>query len=122
MDERFKNLLIAKLQAIRPDAMQRVSDVEMQEIMSRNWENEIRNEFDGTANTWTIRQPLRLIDMNQLDPNNGFPTFSITSAEVAEIFRPSMEKIHTLVARQIEAATRKDGAPPKVRLASQMPL
>lgn len=96
--------------------MQRVSDVEMQEMMSRNWENEIRNEFDGAANTWTIRQPFSLIDASQLNPNSGYPTFTITSAEVAEVFRPSMEKIHMLVDRQIGAANKKEGTVLKVSI------
>lgn len=119
MDERFKKLLIRKLKAIRQDAMTRVSEEEMQEIMSRNWENEIRSEFSGAANTWTIHQPYSLIDASQLDLNSGFPKFSITSAEVEEVFKPSMEKIYSLVDRQISAANKKQGASPKVRIAFQ---
>lgn len=117
MDERFKKLLIRKLKAIRQDAMSHVSDEEMQEMMSRNWENEIRSEFNGAANSWTIHQPYSLINASQLNPNSGFPTFTITSAEVEEVFKPSMEKIHLLVDRQIGAAIKKQGAPPKVSIA-----
>lgn len=116
VEERFKKLLIRKLKAIRQDAMSHVSDKEMLEMMSRNWENEIRSEFNGAANTWTIHQPYSLINASQLDPNSGFPTFTITSAEVEEVFKPSMEKIHSLVDRQIGAASKKQGAPPKVSI------
>lgn len=116
MDERFKSLLIRKLQEISEDAMARVSDEEIQKIMSQNWENEIRSQFSGAARTWTVHVPYSLIDVDLLDPNHGYPTFTITSAEVEEVFRPIVKKIYSLVNRQIEAAVNKEGRAPKVRI------
>lgn len=115
MDERFRALLMRKLQEVSEDAVARVSEQEIQEMMSRNWEDEIRSQFSGAAKTWTIRLPYSLIDADLLDPNSGYPKFTITSAEVEEVFRPIVKKIHSLVNRQIEAAVKKEGRAPKVR-------
>ncbi|KAK7721306.1 hypothetical protein SLS64_001602 [Diaporthe eres] len=113
VDERFKALLTSKLQEVSEDAVTRVSGEEIREMMSRNWEDEIRSQFTGAAKTWTIRLPLSLIDADKLDPNSGWPKFTITSAEVEEVFRPIVEKIYSLVNRQIEAAVKKQGRAPK---------
>lgn len=99
--------------------MARVSDEEIQKIMSQNWENEIRNQFSGAAKTWTVHVPYNLIDANLLNPNHGHPTFTITSAEVEEVFRPIVKKIYSLVNRQIEAAVKKEGRAPKVSITSR---
>lgn len=119
VDERFKALVIRKLQEISEDAMARVSDGQIQTIMSQNWENEIRSQFSGAAKTWTIHVPYSLIDADLLDPNHGHPTFTITSAEIEEVFRPIVKKIYSLVNRQIEAAVKKEGRAPKVRITSR---
>lgn len=114
MEERFKELAVKKLEEISEDAMMRVSDQEMQDIMSRDWEK-IRNQVSGAVKTWTIRYPFSLIDRERLDPNRSWPTFTITYEEVKEVFRPIVERILSLVNSQIEAAVKKDGNPPKVR-------
>lgn len=107
---------MSKLQEVSEDAVARVSEEEIQEIMSRNWEDEIRSQFSGAAKTWTIRLPYSLIDVGHLDPNSGYPKFTITSAEVAEVFEPIVKKIYSLVNRQIEAAVKKEGRAPKVMM------
>lgn len=115
MEERFKDLLFSKLQGISPDARARIAEDELQEILSRNWEAEIRNEFSGAAKTWTIRVPYSLIDAGRLDPNSGYPKFTVSSAEIEEVFRPIVEKVYSLVNRQIESVIKKEGRAPKVR-------
>lgn len=107
---------MSKLQEVSEDAMARVSEEEIQEMMSRNWEDEIRSQFSGAVKTWTIRLPYSLIDADLLDPNSGYPKFTITSAEVEEVFRPIVKKIYSLVNRQIEAAVKKEGRAPKVMI------
>lgn len=114
VEERFRELVVKKLIEISADAMKRVTDEEMQEIMTRDWEEKIRNQFNGAARTWTIRYPFSLIDRDRLDPNRGYPTFTITSEEVGEVFRPSVERIEWLVNCQIGAAVEKNGNLPKV--------
>lgn len=111
---------MSKLQEVSADAIARVSEEEIQEMMSRNWEDEIRSQFSGAAKTWTIRLPYSLIDAGQLDPNSGHPKFTITSAEVEEVFKPIVEKVYSLVNRQIEAAVKKEGRAPKVTLKCRM--
>lgn len=113
---------MSKLQEISEDAIARISEEEIQEMMTRNWEDEIRDQFSGAAKTWTIRLPYSLIDPDQLDPNSGYPKFTITSAEVEEVFKPIVEKIYSLVNRQIEAAVKKEGRAPKVMINCQMCL
>ncbi|KAL1876468.1 hypothetical protein Daus18300_002712 [Diaporthe australafricana] len=108
VDERFKDLLVKKLIEISADAMDRVTDEEMQEMMSRNWEDEIRSQFKGAPKTWTIRHPISLINPSRLDHNGGFPTFTVTSDEVEEVFKSSVEKIWSLVREQIEATAQND--------------
>lgn len=115
MEERFKELVVQRLKEISEDAMARVSVQEMQEIMTREWEEKIRNQFSGAAKTWTIRYPFSLIDIGRLDPNRSYPTFTITSDEVKEVFRLSVEKILSLVNSQIGAAVKKDSNRPKVK-------
>lgn len=95
--------------------MERVTEQEMQDIMTRHWEDEIRNQFNGAHGTWTIRYPFSLLNAVRLDPNRGYPTFTITSDEVEEVFRPIVEQIELLVNGQIEAAVKKDGNDPEVR-------
>lgn len=119
MDERFKDLLVRKLKDISADAMDRVTELQMTEMMSTHWENQIRSQFNGAPKTWTIRHPYSLIDYVRLDHNSGFPTFTITCDEVDEVFRPSVEKIHSLVNGQIEATVHRDKEErslPKVRI------
>lgn len=116
VDERFKALLTSKLQEVSEDAMARVSDKEIQDMMSQDWERQIRSQFSGAAKTWTIRLPLSLIDADLLRHNSGYPMIIITSAEVEEVFRPIVEKIYLLVNRQIEAAVKKQGRAPKVKI------
>lgn len=113
---------MSKLSEASDDATARVTEEEIQEMMSRNWEDEIRNQFSGAARTWTIRLPYSLIDADRLDSSSGYPTFTITSAEVEEVFRPILKKIYSLVNRQIEAAVKKEGRAPKVRITLQIRL
>lgn len=107
---------MSKLEEVSEDAMALVSEEEIQEMMSRNWENEIRNQFTGAAKTWTIRLPYSLINPGNLDPGSGYPKFIITSAEVEEVFRPVFQNIYSLVNRQIQAAIKKEGKAPKVSI------
>lgn len=120
LDDGFKALLHRKLQDISPEAMEDVTEEEIQEIMSRNWENEIRSQFTGADKTWTIRVPYSLIDADVLDHTNGYPTFRISSVEIEEVFRPIMEKIYSLVNRQIQAVIKKKGRAPKVRATTRV--
>lgn len=115
VEERFEELLMRKIQEISPDAMEHDIKEAIKNMMSQTWEGQIRRQFSGAAKTWTIRLPLSLIDADQLGPNSGYPTIIITSAEVEEVFRPIVEKIYSLVNRQIEAAVKKEGRAPKVK-------
>lgn len=108
-------LVVKKLKEISEDAMERVTEQELREILTRDWEEKIRNQFNGAAKSWTVRYPFSLIDRDRLDPRRGYPTFTITSDEVKEVFEPSVEKIRSLVNSQIEAADKKDGKLPEVR-------
>jgi hypothetical protein len=117
--EHFKELVVQKLEEKVEGAMQHVTPREMQEIMNGNWEEEIRNQFSGAGKTWTIRLPYSLTDVSRPDPNRGYPTITITSEEVAEVFKPSVEKIESLVKSQVEAAEKKYGNSPKVRCSSR---
>lgn len=94
-----------------------VSPKEMQDIMA-HWET-IRDDFNGEAKTWEIRQPLSLIIRGPLDPNGGYPTITFTSDEVEEVFRPIVEKIKNLVDSQIGATVKKAGDIPTVRRTSR---
>lgn len=115
MEERFRELVIRKLKEISEDAMDHVSPEDIQKIMTHHWEDEIRGDFSGAAKTWEISQPFSLISRGPFDRSGGYPTFTITSEEVEEVFRPSVEKIKELVNSQIEAAVNKDGNFPRVR-------
>lgn len=114
MAERFKELVGKKFEEKVADAIQRVTEEEWQDIMTRNWEQEIRNQFTGAARTWIVRLPYSLIDVHGPEPNGGRPTITITSEEVDEVFRPSVKRIESLVASQVEAAVMKYGKLPKV--------
>lgn len=119
MDERFKDLVIKQITERCGVNSERILDQDLEEIMTRTWEGEIRNQFNGEAKVWTIRLPFRLINTDQLDPNRGHPTFIITSEEVEEVFRPIVEKIESLVNSQIAAAFKKEGNLPKVSSTSR---
>lgn len=115
MEERFKELVIRKLEEISEDAMEHVSPQDIQKIMTNHWEDEIRDDFSGAAKTWEISQPFSLISRAPFDRNGGYPTFTITSEEVEEVFRPIVEQIGALVNSQIDAAVKIDGNFPRVR-------
>lgn len=107
--------MVKKLREVSEDAMERVSEKDMQEIMTNDWEKRIRAQFNGQARNWSIRLPFRLIDIDRLDLSRGHPTFTITSEELVEVFRPSVEKIASLVNDQIDAAVKKCGKLPEVK-------
>ncbi|KUI68585.1 hypothetical protein VM1G_04300 [Cytospora mali] len=113
VDERFKNLIMAKLKLIRNDALDLVADHEITEIMDRHWENGIRKRFIGAGHEWNIRYPYSLIDPAQMGNARSYPTFTITSQEVEDVFRPIVEKIQALVIDQINAVSEKEGSFPK---------
>ncbi|KUI61643.1 hypothetical protein VP1G_08816 [Cytospora mali] len=113
VDERFKNLITAKLKLIRNDALDYVTDQEIAEIMERHWENGIRKRFTGAGHEWNIRYPHRLIDLAQMGNDGSWPTFTVTSQEVEDVFRPIVEKIQALVIDQINAVSEKEGNLPK---------
>lgn len=115
MEERFKDLLFSKLQDIAPDARARILEKELQRILTHDWEDDIRSEFSGAPKTWAIHVPHSLIDVSRLDLNSGFPKFTVSSAEIEEVFRPIVEKVYSLVNRQIESVIKKEGRAPKVR-------
>lgn len=112
--ERFKELIGQKFEEKVADAIQRVTEDEWQDIMTRNWEQEIRNQFTGAARTWIVRLPYSLIGVHGPEPNGGRPTITITSEEVEEVFGPIVKRIESLVASQVEAAVMKYGKLPKV--------
>jgi hypothetical protein len=113
--ERFKELVLKKFEDKVADATRLVTEEEWQEIMTRNWEQEIRNQFTGAAKIWIIRLPYGLINAVGLEPNRGRPTVTITSEEVKEVFEPIVEKIRNLITSQIQAAVKKYKESPKVR-------
>ncbi|KAI7782498.1 actin-like atpase domain-containing protein [Diaporthe eres] len=113
VEERFKELVIRKLEEISEDAMEHVSPQDIQKIMTNHWEDEIRDDFSGAAKTWEISQPFSLISKGPFDRSGGYPTFTITSEEVEEVFRPSVEQIGALVNSQIDAAVKTDGNFPR---------
>jgi hypothetical protein len=115
VDDCFKELLEQKLKQISEDALDRINENEIPEMMTVNWENGIRKAFTGADREWTIRYPYSLIDPIQVRDARGFPTFIITSEDIKEVFRPTMEKIQALVVRQINAVDKKEYKLPKVR-------
>lgn len=122
MDNRFRSLLVKKLEECSEDAMQRLRERDIQELMRTVWENGIRSQFTGEENEWIIRQPQKLVNSSMFvdedddddDDNAEYPTFTITSEEVKEVFRPIVERIHELVKAQIRNVRTKTGKLPKV--------
>ncbi|ROW13226.1 hypothetical protein VPNG_04861 [Cytospora leucostoma] len=113
VDERFEDLLELKLKLISEEALDLIDDDDIPEMMDRHWENGIRKLFTGTAQEWTIRYPFNLVDRHLMAGSRGFPTFTITSGEVEEVFRPIVEKIQELVVCQINAVSQKEDKLPK---------
>ncbi|ROW09511.1 hypothetical protein VMCG_02170 [Cytospora schulzeri] len=103
VDEQFEGLLRHKLRQISKDALDRIDSREIQEMMTVNWENGIRKAFTGADQVWTIRYPYSLLNQAQIQDARVFPTFTITSEDVREVFRPTMDRIQALVVRQINA-------------------
>lgn len=116
VDERFQDLLERKLKFNRDDALERIEDHEISEIMDRHWENGIRKMLTGTAREWTIRYPYSLVNPDIMGGAGGHSTFIVTSEEVEEVFRPIVEQIQALVVSQINSVVKKESKLPKVRL------
>lgn len=112
--ERFKELVINKFEQVFEVVRGPNLEQEMQKIMARDWEEEIRNEIGGPVKTWTIGLPISLANLGRLYENGNYPAITITSEEVEEVFRPSVEKIVSLITSQIDAATKKGDRYPKV--------
>ncbi|KAK7748771.1 hypothetical protein SLS53_000795 [Cytospora paraplurivora] len=113
VDERFEDLLELKLKLISEDALDVINDDDIPEMMDRHWENGIRKLFTGAAQEWSIRYPFNLVDRHLIANSRGFPTFTITSGEVEEVFRPIVEKIQELVVCQINSVSKKEDTLPK---------
>lgn len=103
------------MKQISEDALDRINENEIPEMMTVNWENGIRKAFTGTDREWSIRYPYSLIDPYHLRDARRFPTFTITSEDIKDVFRPTMEKIQALVVRQINAVDKKEDKLPKAR-------
>lgn len=116
VDERFEDLLKHKLTLIKEDALSHMEENEFREMMTVNWENGIRKAFTGAPREWSIRYPYSLLDQDTMRDGRGFLTFTITSEEIEEVFRPIMENIRDLVVHQINAVVTKEDKLPKVSL------
>ncbi|KAJ0113811.1 ctin-like atpase domain-containing protein [Diaporthe amygdali] len=119
VDDRFRSLLVTKLEEVSEHAMQRLRERDIQDLMITEWENGIRSQFTGEESEWIIRQPQRLVnpsifvDEDDDDDNAGYPTFTITHEEVKEVFRPIVERIYELVEAQIRDVQMKTERLPK---------
>lgn len=114
VDDRFKTLLKIKIDEVSPNAWSLVTNEEIQEIMTNDWQK-IRGQFKGGVQEWTIRYPYSLINHEGcVKVGAGFPKFKITSDEVKQVFAPIVQKIKYLVNGQADAVLEKENKSPKV--------
>ncbi|KAI3391752.1 hypothetical protein diail_6846 [Diaporthe ilicicola] len=118
VDDRFRDLLKKKLEEFSPNAMRGLRERDIRQMITSEWENGIRSQFVGKVNKWVIRLPEKLVDPDMFvdeddDDDGDYPTFTITSDEVKDVFKPTMERIYALVDRQIQAVFEKTKKLPK---------
>lgn len=114
VDEAFSHLLKNKFKELSEDAWGRIDPDDLREIMKKDWENGIRNEFTGEPRQWSIRLPFNLAYLKPVDDQGRCPTITITSQDMEKVFEPVVGKIRALVEGQVEAVLQKQGIPPKV--------
>lgn len=112
MEARFREMIMAKLEDLCPNAENIVYPDEIDEIVRNRWETDMRNNFVGGEQSWTIRLPESISETGVRNRNNR-PLFEVTSSDLRECCDPVVSRITSLVIAQVNAALEKDGKLPK---------
>lgn len=103
-----------KVLQITRNALNNASDKDIKQLMTKYWVT-MRDEFTSEQRTWDIEVPRSFLMKKNKHPVIGFSSFTVTSSELEEAFRPVVTKIAALVDGQVEAVRRKEMKLPKVR-------
>ncbi len=112
VDEAFIDMLEQKFGADKWGKMKAES---RQNIIHKEWEHMIKQEFDGSEDSWQIMMPFECVSLNALRSGGPYPTISLNSNDVRGVFDPSVDKIRAMVNEQVAGVRAKKGKDPKVR-------
>ncbi|KAK4237432.1 hypothetical protein C8A03DRAFT_34593 [Achaetomium macrosporum] len=110
IDEAFLALLVQKFGQTAWDKMKAQS---RQRLLHDEWEHGIKPAFDGRERTWTFNMPFECIELESIKPGSQFPHVTLTSDDVRGAFRPTVEKICSMVEEQVAAVRAKKAVSPK---------
>ncbi|RFU72730.1 hypothetical protein TARUN_9533 [Trichoderma arundinaceum] len=112
LDERFMDILRAKLDEMSPDAWQILENSgALSRIINVDWENGIKTQFRNTDQHWVIQMPVN--GPKRTHDEFRFSDLKFDVKEAQPIFKPVMAEISQLVIDQIETVKKKYKKEPK---------
>ena len=85
-----------------------------QSIIHTNWETGIKPEFDGRQRVWEISVPFECVDLKSLKSGAEWPTITLNSGDIRNVFNPTVDKIKAMIREQVDAVVAKTQTDPKV--------
>lgn len=120
VDEAFIDLMRRKM---GPEKWTRLTSDTRQRLIHDEWEHGIKQRFDARPNKiWSFNLPWECLDPKERMALTSLPKLSFTAQEIEEVFCPVVDKINTLIHRQVRSVKEKTNAYPKVCFNFLLPM